>query len=62
MRAPQAAIANDVAAAESSLDHAPSNLPQFDRFIGTIWHQPSSVVLASDTSNDALRHEPAEHY
>jgi hypothetical protein len=39
------AIANDVAAVESSLDHTPSNLPQFDRFIGTIWHQRSSVVF-----------------
>lgn len=37
-------------AIERSLDHASSDFPQFDRFIGTIWHQrlysPTSASAA----------------
>ena len=40
-----AAIADDVASIESSLDNTPSNAPKLNGLIGTIWHRWSSVFI-----------------
>ena len=42
------AIADDVAAIKSGLDHTPSNPSKFDGPIGTLWHRQSSVSIGGE--------------